>query len=87
MAVKVAEEFPLDTVTEAGTESTAVLSEMATARPPEGAAWEMVMVQVDETLELREVGEQAREVRVAGATRDKAADWETPLRVAVMVAV
>jgi len=83
----VAEEFPLDTVTEAGTESTAVLSEMATARPPEGAAWEMVMVQVDETLELREVGEQAREVRVAGATRDKAADWETPLRVAVMVAV
>jgi hypothetical protein len=74
VAVKVAEEFPLDTVTEAGTESTAVLSEMATVRPPEGAAWESVAVQVVEALELSEVGEQAREVRVAGATRDKAAD-------------
>jgi len=38
-------------------------------------------------LGAREVGEQAREVRVAGATRDKAADWEAPLRVAVTVAV
>jgi hypothetical protein len=38
VAVKVAEEAPLATVTEAGTEITAVLSEIATARPPEGAA-------------------------------------------------
>jgi hypothetical protein len=62
------------------------LSERATARPPEGAAWESVTVQVADALELREVGEQAREVRVAGATRDNAADFEAPLRVAVTVA-
>jgi hypothetical protein len=87
VAVKVAEELPLPTVTEAGVESTLLLLEMVTARPPEGAAWERVRVQVVEALGAREVGEQAREVRVAGATRDKAADWEAPLRVAVTVAV
>ena len=63
-----------------------MLSEIATARPPEGAAWESVTVQVADALELREVGEQAREVKVAGATRDKDADLEALLRVAVTVA-
>jgi len=86
VAVKVAEEAPPATVTEAGVESTELLSEIATARPPEGAAWESVTVQVADALELREVGEQAREVKVAGATRDNAADCEAPLRVAVTVA-
>ena len=84
--MKVAEEAPLATVTEAGTEITAVLSERATARPPEGAAWESVTVQVADALELREVGEQAREIRVAGAIKDKDADLEALLRVAVTVA-
>jgi hypothetical protein len=77
VAVKVVEAFPADTVTEVGVESTELLSEMLTARPPEGAAWESFTVQVVEPLEVREVGEQAREVgmgRAAGATRDKAAD-------------
>jgi hypothetical protein len=85
-AVKVAEEAPLAKVTEAGVESTELLSEIATATPPEGAAWESVTVQVADALELREVGEQAREVRVAGAIKDKDADLEALLRVAVTVA-
>ena len=86
VALKVAEEFPADTVTEAGVESTELLSEIATARPPEGAAWESVKVQMVEPLEVREVGAQAREVGIAKATRDNAADCEVPLRVAVTVA-
>jgi len=72
-------------VTEAGTVRLALLSERLTAVLPE-AALERVTVQVAEPLELRVEGEQAREVRVAGAERVMVAVREMPLRVAVTVA-
>jgi hypothetical protein len=47
-----------------------------------------VAVQVAEALEVSELGEQARDARAAtGATRDRAADWVVPFRVAVTLAV
>ena len=82
VAVKAAEEAPLATVTEAGIESRAVLSEIATARPPEVAVWEIVTVQVAEELELREVGEQARELRV-GVGGGAVTEMDPPVAVIV----
>jgi len=72
-------------VTEAGTVRLALLSDRLTTVLLE-AALDRVTVQVAELLEERVEGEQAREVRVAGAERVMVAVRETPLRVAVTVA-
>jgi hypothetical protein len=88
VAVKVVETEPAGTVTElAGSESSALLLLTVTAAPPEGATFERLTMQMLETPVPRIVGEQAREERLTGATRLMEAVLDTPLSVAVMVAV
>ncbi len=75
------------TVTEAGTGSDVLLLVKATLLPPDGAALESVTVQVVLALAASEVGEHWRDESVTGARRVRVADWEEPLRVAVITAV
>lgn len=83
----VAELLPGETVTEAGTEMVVVSELRVTTKPLPEARPESVTVHVPEDSAPTFSGEQAREVRVTGGTRDNAADCEAPLRAAVTVAV
>jgi hypothetical protein len=77
-----------ETRRDAGTVIAVLPDESATVAPSVGAACDRVTVQMAETLEASELGEQAREAKVAtGATRDRAADLVVPFRVAVTLAV
>ena len=87
VTVKVPAVAPAAMVTEAGVVSAALLSETVTAVPPVGATLERVAVQVLVPLEFRLVGVQARKERVTAVTRLMEAVRETPLRVAVTVAL
>jgi hypothetical protein len=90
LAVKVAVVAVAGTVTEAGSVRTlAMAPEMATTAPPVGAALVKVTVQVVLALEAKLVATHCRdEIRPeAVAVREREADWEEPLREAVMVAV
>lgn len=76
---------PAATVTEAGTVRAALLSEMATARPPEGAAPESDTVQAEVLPELTEEGEHTRLlITVSGLTVTDAV-LEEAFEAAVMV--
>jgi hypothetical protein len=65
----------------------ALLLITATERPPVGAAFDRVTVQVVDAPELTEDGEQVRDETVAGATRVSVAAPEVPFKVAVTCAV
>ena len=56
VAVKVADREPAATVTDAGTVNAALLSEIAIAAPPAGAAFESVTVQTELVPEVRLAG-------------------------------
>ena len=79
--------LPTATVTEAGTERASLPLLTATAAPPEGAALETVTVHVLLAAELRLVGLHARDATLIGATKERDADAEVALYVAVTVAV
>jgi hypothetical protein len=87
VAPKVAVADPAATVTVAGTVSAGALLDSVMLAPPLGAAWFSVMVQVLEESCPRLVGLQLSEETCTGATRLMLAILETPLRVAVSVAV
>ena len=87
VAEKVAEVAPAATVTEAGTVSAALLSDKETTAPPVGAALLRVTVQVEEALEVSEVGLQERLVGTVFVTRFMEKVTEEPERDAVMTAV
>jgi hypothetical protein len=87
VAEKEAEVAPAATVTEAGTEREALLSERVTTEPPAGAALLRVTVQVEEAPEVREVGLQERLVGTVLVTRPREKVTEEPESEAVMVAV
>jgi hypothetical protein len=88
VALNVVVAEPAGTVTvDAGTGSSALLLDRETAVPPAGATWLRVTVQVVPTPEVKLVGLQVSEDRTPGATRLTVAFFETPLRVAVSVAV
>ena len=63
------------------------MSDRAMTAPPVEAALERLAVHVVLADELRLVGEQASEVKVADATRLMVAFRETPLRLAVTMAL
>ena len=86
VAVKVAVVELAATVTDAGTVSRALLSDTVTVVAALGA-FDRVTVQVLLAEEFRLVGEQASDVSVPGATKLMVAVCETPLRVAVTVAL
>lgn len=86
-AEKVADDAPEATVTDAGTERTAVLLLVnPTAVPPEGDAWFNVTVHVEVPPELRVVGVQATLVSSTGARTESNAEEELPFSVALTVA-
>jgi hypothetical protein len=87
VAAKVALVAPEATVTEDGTVRAALLSVMLIAVPPLGAAFDTVTVQVLAAFELRLVGAQLSDDSVTEAVRPMEAVFETPLKVAVTVAV
>ena len=88
MAVNVVEIAPAGTVTEvADTSSSALLLDSDTNIPASGAALLRVTVHVVADPELKLLGLQASEDSTAGAIRLTFAVWDTPLRVAVSVAV
>ena len=74
------------TVTEAGTVSSALLPDTVTVVAAVGA-FDRVTVQVLLAEEFRLVGVQTSDVRVTGAPRLMVAVLDTPLRVAVTVAL
>jgi hypothetical protein len=74
-------------VTEVGAVSRVLLSDSVTTVPPVGAAELRATVQVLAAPEVNVVGVQASEVRLTGAARLIAAVLDTPLRVAVSVAL
>jgi hypothetical protein len=77
---------PAATITEAGTVSDELLSETATAEPPEGAAPESVIVQIDVAPEVRLVGEHCNvDTVTASAVTVRDAVLEPPLTDAVTV--
>ena len=86
VAVKVAVVAPEATVTDAGVVSSALLPDTVTVVAAVGA-FDRVTVQVLLVEEFRLVGVQASEVRVTGATRLIVAVLDTPLSVAVTVAL
>ena len=86
VAVKVAVVELAATVTEAGTVSSALLSDTVTVVAVVGAL-DRVTVQVLLAEEFRLVGEQAKDVSVTGATKLMVAVLDTPLNVAVTVAL
>jgi hypothetical protein len=74
-------------VTDTGTASKALLSEIETVVPPAGDALASATVQVLAAFELTLLGEQTIEDSVAVVVRLMEAVLETPLSVAVTVAV
>ena len=84
VAVKVAVVAPEATVTDAGTVSSALLSDTVTVVAAV-AAFDSVTVQVLPAADPKLVGEHATEVSVTGATRLMVAVLDTPLRAAVTV--
>jgi hypothetical protein len=86
VALKVATVLLAVTVIEAGTVSAALLLESPTAKPPAGAGWLRVTVQVDAEPEFTLVGLQARTEISVGAIRLKFAVCDEPGRVAVIAA-
>ena len=79
---------PAGTVTvAAGTGRSELLLLMPTPVPPEGAALLKVTVQVVAPPLFNDVGAQERLLNVTGAVRLMVAVLETPLRVAVRVAL
>ena len=86
VAVKVAAVELAATVTDVGTVSSALLPDTVTVVAAVGA-FDRVTVQVLLADEFRLVGEQASDVNVTGATRLIVAVFETPLSVAVTVAL
>jgi hypothetical protein len=89
VAANVAVVEPAATVTDAGSETEALLSERFTAVPPVGAATDKVTVQLDVPAALKEVGVQLRELTVGttGAVRAMEAVRLTEFAAAVTVAV
>ena len=87
VALKVAAEAPVATVTEAGTVSDALLLPSVTFDPPAGAVWVSVIVHVLTALCPRLVGLQARVETRTGASRLIVAVCELLPRVAVTVAL
>jgi len=87
VAVNVAVAAPEATVTDAGTVRSPLLLLMLTSAPPLGAPCESVTVQLEALLLLRLAGEQETETRVAEMLSDTLAVCDTPLYVAVTVAV
>jgi hypothetical protein len=88
LAVKVAVVAVAGTVTEAGSVRTfAMAPERATTAPPVGAALVKVTVQVVLALEAKLVATHCMDEIRPGAVSGREADWEEPLREAVMVAV
>ena len=85
-AVKVAVVAPAATATDAGTASMALLSDSVTVVAAVGAL-DSVTVQVLLVEDPRLLGEQARDVSITGATRLMVAVCDTPLSVAVTVAL
>jgi hypothetical protein len=87
VAVKLAVVAPDATVAEAGTVNAALLSEIATAVPPAGAACDMVTVQVELAPEAMLAGVHASDDTVTGvgAVTVTEAVLELPFRVAVTV--
>jgi hypothetical protein len=73
VAEKEAEVEPAATVTEAGTVSAELLSEIATVRPPVGAALERVTVHDDAPPEVTEVGAQVSRLGVGVGKGDDTA--------------
>ena len=86
VAEKVAVEVAAATVTEAGAVSSALLEEMATERPPAGAAALVVTVQVLLAPEFKDVGAQTSAVTVTGGARLSEAVCELPFNAAVTTA-
>ena len=79
---------PAGTVTvDAGTGSSALLLDRATAMPPVGAALFSVTVHVVFAAEFKLVGLHARADTTTGATRLMVEGSETPLKLAVRVAL
>ena len=87
VAVKVPEVLPAAIVTGVATRRAKLLALRATAAPPEGAALESVTVQVLLAAELRLAGLHVSEASLIGATKERDADAEVALYVAVTVAV
>jgi hypothetical protein len=87
VALKMAVVVPADTVTEAGTESEALLLARVIAEPPAGAVCVRVSVHVLTALWPRLVGLQVRAEIWSPVDRVMVAVWELVLRVAVTVAL
>ncbi|NWF84226.1 MAG: hypothetical protein HXY18_10390 [Bryobacteraceae bacterium] len=87
VAVNVALEAPAATVTEAGTDSSELLSDTDTVTPPVGAAPLRVTVQVLLAPEESVVGAQASVETDSGTISAMEAVWELPFSVAVTTAV
>jgi len=91
VAVKPAEVAPAATVTDDGTESSALFEASAAVDPPDGAAALSVAVQVVEPLDAKLPGLHSSDVTVAagaaGAVSVNDADCELPLSVAVTLAL
>jgi hypothetical protein len=78
VALKVADVDPFDTVTEAGTDSAALLLESATGIPPEPAACDSDTEQTDVPPELRLAGEHDSRLTKVGASSEIDAVCELP---------
>ena len=87
VALKVAVDEPVATVTDAGTVSAVALLDKATLTPLPGAAWLSVTVQALEAFCPRVDGLQASEVTCRATTRLTLAVAEEAPRVAFRVAV
>ena len=85
--MKVPETLPAATMTVAGAESAVLLLLTATAAPPDAATLVSVTVHVLLAAGPRLAGLQASEATWIGATKEKDADTEVALYVAVTVAV
>jgi hypothetical protein len=87
IAVKVAEELPAGTLTDAGVSRFRLLLESETEGPPEGETWLRVTVQIEELTDSIVVGLHARDDTVRGAISEMDVFCVVPLSVAVIVAV
>ena len=87
VALKVIEDIPTPIKTDAGTVSSALLLDSETVSPPAGAFLVSVTVQVLAAEDPRLVGLQLTADSAADETRLRVAVRETPLRVAVTIAL
>jgi predicted deacylase len=87
VAAKLVVALPAATVTEAGTDTALLLSEIVTTCPPDSAALLSVTVQVAVAPDSSEVGVQLRLEGTGGATSASEALADVPLRPAVSTAV